>query len=282
VIAGTRSRRRSTVCIATVIVTGALVGPWRVARADDTLATVPPTPADDAAASSASPASSVSATVAAGAFLSTALSARLDGGRGFVSVMGGWDQARGGGVYDTTAEAQLIAPVFLSAGATYDGPGTIASPHVDLRFHAASQATLGLDMAVAVGYIQAGFNTVPAAAVKLAVGRSLGASYLLANLVYEHGLQEGERSGELRLAALHPITRNVHVGIDSRFQVDLERDDDEPTGETDWQWRSGLVGSYTWNGIVLLGNAGVSALRLRNGGPVAVGPMVTAGFGTSF
>jgi hypothetical protein len=31
-----------------------------------------------------------------------------------------------------------------------------------------------------------------------------------------------------------------------------------------------------------MGGAGVSALRLRGGGSTAVGPVVTAGFGTAF
>jgi len=61
-----------------------------------------------------------------------------------------------------------------------------------------------------------------------------------------------------------------------------ERDDDEPAGETDWEWRSGLVASYAWNRIVFTGGGGVSALRLRSGGATEVGPVVTAGFGTVF
>ncbi|HEY0478782.1 MAG TPA: hypothetical protein VGD37_14790, partial [Kofleriaceae bacterium] len=147
---------------------------------------------------------------------------------------------------------------------------------------ALTQATYGLDAAVAAGYSDAGFNTVPAAVLKIAIGRNVGASYLLANLVYEHGLQQGERAGELRLAALYPVARAAHVGIDSRLQIDLERDGDEPAGETDWEWRSGLVASYAWNRIVFTGGGGISALRLRGGGPTAIGPVITAGFGTVF
>jgi hypothetical protein len=217
-----------------------------------------------------------------GAFLSSALSPTTEGRRGLATVTVGWDQARAGGTYDATAEAQLLGPVSLVAGAAYDGPGTRAAPHFDLRLDTFKQATHGLDMAVAVGYTGAGFNTVPAAELKLAVGRSLGASYLLANVVYDHGLQDGERAGELRLAALYPVNRAAQVGIDSRFQIDLERDNNEPPGETDWEWRSGLVANYTWNRIVFTGGGGISALRFRGGPATAVGPVVTAGFGTVF
>lgn len=237
---------------------------------------------DDAAQEVEAPPTSVSRSVEAGAFLSSALSPRNEGRRGLVTVMVGWDHARPGGVYDTAAEAQLVGPVSLLAGAIYDGSATSASPRFELRLDTLEQARHGLDAAVAIGYADAGFNTVPTAVLKVAIGRNVGASYLLANVDYDHGLQEGERSGELRLAALYPVTRATHVGIDSRFQIDLERDDDEPAGESDWEWRSGLVASYAWNRIVFTGGGGISALRLRGGAPTAVGPVLTAGFGAAF
>ncbi len=218
----------------------------------------------------------------AGAFLISALSPRSDGRRGLVTGSIGWDRARSGSVYETTVEARLLGPLSLTAGALHDGPGTRASAHFELRLDALHQATQGLDLAVAAGYTDAGLNTVPAAVLKLAVGRNVGASYVLANVVYDQGLEDGERAGELRLAALYPVARAAHVGIDSRLQMDLEHDNDEPAGEVDWEWRSGLVASYTWDRFVLTGGGGVSALRLRSGGPVEVGPVVTAGIGTVF
>ena len=216
------------------------------------------------------------------AFLPSALAATSEGRRGLASVMTGWDQARRGRIYDTSAEAQLSGPVSVSAGARYDGPGTVASPHVELRLDALRQAAHGLDLAVAAGYVDAGFNTVPAAVFTLAAGRRVGRSYLLGNVAYGQGLQDGERSGELRLAALRSITGAVQVGIDTRLQIDLERDHDEPAGETDWESRTGLVASYAWDRFVVMSSAGVAALRLRAAGPTAVGPVITAGFGTVF
>jgi hypothetical protein len=252
-----------------VIAAGGLAATPRMAHAEDNDEVIDDKPA-------------ISRSVEAGAFLSSALSPRNDGGGGLVTVMAGWNQARRGATYDTAAEARIHGPVSLLAGAVYDGPGTIASPHFELRLDAANQATHGLDLALAGGYTDAGFNTVPAAVLKVAIGRNVGASYLLANVAYEQGLQQGERSGELRLAALYPVSRAAHVGIDSRFQIDLERDNIEPTGETDWEWRSGPVASYTWNRFVLMGGGGVSALRLRGSASTAVGPVLTAGFGTLF
>lgn len=266
-----RERSSTSRIFFAIIAVAALAGTPRVAHADD----------DDVVDTEPAP-SSAPPSAEAGAFLPSALSPRSEGRRGLVTVMAGWDQARGGGIYDAAAEAELLGPVSLLAGATYDGPGTSASPHLELRLDALTQARHGLDVAVAAGYAGAGLNTVPAAVLKVAIGRNVGASYLLANVVYDHGLEDGERSGELRLAALYPVTRATYLGIDSRLQLDLEHDNDEPAGETDWESRSGLVASYAWNRFVFTGEAGISALRLRSGGPTAAGPVVTAGFGTVF
>ena len=247
---------------------GAVVGSPRIARADDDDTDAPP-------AESAAPRSAE-----AGAFLASALSPRADGRRGLVAITGGWDRARGGAIYDAAAEARLLGPVSLLAGATYDGPGTSASPRFELRLDALRQSAHGLDVAVAAGYSGASFNMVPAAVLKLAVGRTVGATYLLANAAYEHGLEDGERSGELRAAALYPITRTAQIGLDSRLQIDLEHDHD-PTEEPDWESRSGVVASYAWNRFVLTGSAGIAALRFHTGS-TAVGPAITAGLGTVF
>jgi hypothetical protein len=264
-------QQRSPCSFVLAIAACAVAGTPRMAHADD----------DDLAGDAATP-NAVSRSVEPGAFLPSALSPSNEGHRGLVMVMAGWNQARAGATYDTAAEAHVLGPVSLLAGAVYDGPGTTASSRFELRVDTLRQARHGLDLAVAGGYTDAGFNLMPAAVFKVAMGRSVGASYLLANVVYEQALQEDDRAGELRLAALHPISAAANVGIDSRFQIDLERDNNEPAGETEWEWRSGLVATYSWNRFVLTGGGGVSALRLRSGGPTAVGPVVSAGFGTVF
>lgn len=265
-----RKRSAASYLVFAFLAVGVLAGGRRMAHADDDAVDETPPP------------SSASRSVEAGAFLPSALSPRNEGRRGLVTVMAGWDQARGGRIIDAAAEANLVGPVSLLAGAVSDGPGASASPRFELRLDAVKQAKYGVDMAVAVGYADAGFSSLPVAVLKVALGRTAGTSYLLANAVYEHGLQEGERAGELRLAALHPVSRAAHVGIDSRFQIDLERDDDEPPGEVEWDWRSGFVASYAWNRLVFTGGGGISALRLRGGGSTEVGPVVTAGIGTVF
>ena len=250
------------------LVATALALAWTTTAVADDLDVEPPSPSERA--------------VMTGAFLPSILSANNQGRSGLASVTGGWDGARNGGVYDATAEAALIGPVSLLAGARYDGPGTNVSPHFELRVDALSQAKHGIDLAVAAGYSDVGFNTVPTAILKLAVGRNVGATYVLANAMFEPGLEDGERAGELRLAALYPVTHALQVGLDSRFQIDLERDDDEPVGETDWASRSGLVASYAWQRVVMMSSAGMSAFKLRAGGPTQMGPELTVGVGTVF
>jgi hypothetical protein len=267
-----RSAARSLVfAVGAVAAVVTLAETRRVARADDGVVDEEP----------AAP-TLVSRSVEAGGLLSSGLSPRNDGRRGLVMAAVGWNDARASATYDVAAEAHLLGPLSVRAGAFSDGPDTSTSTHVELQLDAVKQATHGVDVAVAVGYSGAGFSTVPAAVLKVAIGRSMGASYVLANMGYEQGLQDNERSGELRLAVLRPLSRSVHVGIDSRFQIDLERDDDEPPGETESEWRTGFVASHTWNRLVFTVNGGVSALRLRGSDSTAVGPIVTGGFGTVF
>lgn len=266
-----RSRSSTRSFAAALIAIGGAVTTPSLARADG------PDDHDEVAAPEAAH------TAETGGFLASALAARSDGRRGLVTVLGGYDGARKGGIYDTTGEAQLTGPLSLRAGASYDGPGTSSSPHLELRLDTLRQDRHGIDLAIAGGYTGAGFNDVPAAVLKLALGRSIGATYMLANLTYEHGLADGERAGEFRLAALVPVAQGTHVGVDSRLQVDLERGGHDPDGETDWEWRSGLVASYAWDRYVVTGSGGVSAVRIRGATPgPAVGPSVMAGLGTVF
>lgn len=252
-----------------VVAVPALAGTPRLAHAEDDV-------------DGETPPSSPAVTAKTGAFLPSALSASSEGRKGLVSLSGGYDNARDGGIYDTTAEANIIGPLTLSAGASYDGPGTDAAPHFELRVDALKQRKHGVDLAISGGYSDVGFNTVPAVVTKIAIGRSIGPAYLLGNLGYQRGLEEGEHAGELRVAALYPITESMHIGLDSRFQIDLERDDDEPSGETDWESRTGVVAGYAWNRLLFSATAGVTSLRLRDGTPTQTGPTVTGGVGVTF
>src|SRR5690349_13130242 len=97
--------RTSTRCLWLSVAVGALAGMSGIARADDG-------DTDEA------PPASAARSAETGALLPSGLSARSDGRRGLVAIMGGWDRARGGGIYDATAEAQLLGPVSLRAGAS--------------------------------------------------------------------------------------------------------------------------------------------------------------------
>ncbi|MEY2936130.1 MAG: hypothetical protein RL033_6879, partial [Pseudomonadota bacterium] len=136
----------------------------------------------------------------AGAFSSWTTTARSDTQRATARVTGGYDGASKGATFDSGAEAQLMSRVAVRA----TGSSSPASPGLGLRLEgkldALRQESNGVDLAIAGGYESRGFNEVPAVAGTLALGRSLGALRLLANVGYARGLQEPEQYGSAGLA----------------------------------------------------------------------------------
>jgi hypothetical protein len=101
---------------------------------------------------------------------------------------------------------------------------------------------LGVDGVVSVAYESRGFNLVPAVSVELLLARRIGDTLLLLlNLGYGAGLREAERSGRLRAAILTPVVAKLRLGLEARGALDLERDEDEPTGEPDHDVIAGAV-----------------------------------------
>jgi hypothetical protein len=199
-----------------------------------------------------------------------------------VSVGGGYDAARGGAAFDSAVEARLVGRLSVRAGGSYVGPNGVARPGAALKLDTLRQEAHGMNMALAAGYEGHGFNTVPALTFLVAASRTLGATTIAANAAYAQGLELDERYGDLRVAALHSVISDLHLGLDSRFRIDLERDSDEPTGEPDWELLAGPVASYSLGAFVLTAGPGVSAIKLRAGGPSRVGVVGRIGLGTTF
>jgi hypothetical protein len=232
-------------------------------------------------APSAAPASTAD-DAAAGAFLPAGMTPRRIDERALASFSVGWDGATSSAMIEASAEARLAGSLSLRAGASADGDPSRTGPRFELRWDAAAQKSAGIDVAVSGAYDGNGFNTVPAVGLELALGRRFGATYVLANAGYGQGLELGERYGEARMAALCRVFEAASIGVDSRLQVDLERDDDEPAGERDFEWRSGLLASYTLSSYVVTLGGGVSVSRWRADERTAVGPVVMAGLGATF
>lgn len=220
--------------------------------------------------------------VDSGAFLPLGVPARGDAQRAYVHLQGGYDTAAGGPVFDGTAQARIAGGLSLRAGFGYVGPEGQGRPSVALTMDLLHQARHGVDLAVYAGYQGYGFNTVPAVALTLAVGRTFGRVNLLANLGYGLGVEEGEHYGEARLAALVRVHRVLSVGLDARARLDLERDDDEPDGEPDWDLVAGPLVTLAVDRFVVGLGGGFAATKFRAGGDLRAGAVAQLSLGVAF
>jgi hypothetical protein len=242
---------------------------------------------DDRGAPAGSSASALSPgpaqrSASAGAFSSWTTTARSDTQRATARVTGGYDGASKGATFDSGAEAQLVSRVAVRAL----GSSSPASPGLGLRLEgkldALRQEANGVDLAVAGGYESRGFNEVPAIAGTLALGRSLGALRLLANVGYARGLQEAEQYGSAGLAGIYQVSQQLHLGLDSRLRIDLERDDDEPPGEREWELLAGPTATFTLGSFAVIGGTGMALNRLRLQPGLNVGAIGYLGLGAAF
>jgi hypothetical protein len=217
-----------------------------------------------------------------GAFLPFTMSARSDTQRALVTMQGGYDTARDGAVFHSVVEAKLLGPLSLRAGGSYLGPSGQLRPDVGAKLDLLRQRRHGLDLAVAGGYEAQGFNLTPAIAARVALAHAFGATTLVGNVGYGVGTEQGEHYGDARLAALRRLGRSLHVGVDSRARVDLERDQDEPAGEPAWELVAGPAASYALGRFVVSASGGVSALQLRLADDRQLGVVGAMGLGAVF
>ncbi|MEZ4408373.1 MAG: hypothetical protein R3A52_18130 [Polyangiales bacterium] len=223
----------------------------------------PPAIEDGGEPAAPAPAVSAERTADTGAYLPYTVPARSDAQRAYAWVQGGYDSARGGATIDSAVQANLAGRVSLRAGVGWTGPSGDVRPSVALSVDALRQESHGVNLAIYGGYTGQGFNLVPAATVPAAVSRSFGRLNLLANLGYGYGLEQGEHYGEARVAGLVRVHRLLTVGVDARARLDLERDDDEPTNEPDWDVFAGPVATLTAGRFAVGAGVGYSAVKYR-------------------
>jgi hypothetical protein len=219
---------------------------------------------------------------AAGAFSSWNMTARGDAQRATAHVLGGYDGASKGATFDSGVEAQVTDRVALRAS----GSSSSASGGLGLRFEgkldALRQEGQGVDLAFAGGYESRGFNEVPALAGTVALARSLGKLQLLANVGYARGLQDAEQYGSAGLAAIYRVASQVQLGLDSRFRIDLERDDAEPAGEREWELLAGPTLTVSAGSVAVIAGGGLAANRLRLAPELNLGAIGYLGLGAAF
>lgn len=223
-----------------------------------------------------------SKSAASGAFLPWTMGARSDAQRAYVHVQGGYDAAEKGAVFQTVLEAQVLGRLSVRAGGSYLGPSGQFRPEAGLRVDALRQERHGVDLALLGVYEARGFNMVKAATARVAMSRAFGDTRLLANVGYGYGFEDGERYGDVRLAGLHALTPSLQVGLDSRLRIDLERDNNEPAGEPEWDLVAGPTATYSFDRLLVSASAGLSATKMRLQPGNHVGAIGTLGLGTVF
>ncbi len=250
-----RPLRAGTIALLAALSTG------RAALAD------PPAEGDNAPPGEVSGARSAES----GVFLPYGLPAQSDAQRAYVWLMGGYDAARGGVVFDSAVQATLAGPLSVRGGAGYAGPDGQVRPSVSLAVQALRQSAHGLDLSVYGGFQSQGFNTVPAVQAVVALGRRFGRLGLITNVGYGYGLEGGEHYGEFRLAGQVRVLPSLHVGLDARGRVDLERDDDEPADEPDFELVAGPLATWSIGRFSLSAGGGVATIKFRRADAVLVG-----------
>lgn len=222
---------------------------------------------------------SAAAAADGGAFLPWSVQADHGPQRASVQVTSGYDTAADSAQVRGEANVGLIGPVGLRVGAAYDGLGESTRPFIGGWADVLEQDRAGVDLSVHARFESDGFNTVPEVAAGIALARSFGDSAVLLNVEYGQGIDDSERNGAVSLAALQRLSDWLRVGLDSRFQIDLERDLDEPTDEPDWRFQGGPVGLATFGAFSVTAGAGLAGLRYRLSPVNHFGAVVYAGFG---
>ena len=129
------------------------------------------------------PPASASATAqnsaAAAAFSTWAMSARSDTQRAVGRITGGFDGASEDGMFESSVDARVLSRVSLRAGASTTPASAGLGLRLEGKLDALRQEGSGVDLALAGGYEQNGFNEVAAALATVALGGRLGGLYLL-------------------------------------------------------------------------------------------------------
>lgn len=187
------------------------------------------------------------------------------------------DRAR----FNANVQASLLPRVQLNVQLDYDEGDS--DPGISGAFDVLSERSSALDLQVAAGWHEEGINNVAAVFGEVAAGRTVGAStYVFGSGRVDFGTS-GEESGlRLGAAAVRPLGSGVTAGFDSRIDVDLAQDEDEPMGESGWALTAGPVIGYANKLVAVTASAGIAASDPRTDESSEVGGYAGAGLGVAF
>lgn len=197
-------------------------------------------------------------------------------------LLSGYDSATKSGLFRGEADARVTGPLGLRAGVSYDGAGKATRPFAGGYFDLLQQNKHGISLSLRGGFESRSFNQVPEVTAGFALSHDFSGSLLLANAEYGNGLQGNERNAAAGLAFLQRLNDHFRLGVDSRFQIDLERDLDEPPGELDWRSVGGPLLLANLGPVAATLGGGVSALHYRFATTTLVGATAYAGLGAAF
>jgi hypothetical protein len=221
-------------------------------------------------------------TVAAGTLLPWSVGARHERQGILLGAYGGADLAKRAPVMIGTFDATLIERITLHTTMTNVGMSNLLRPSVGLLVDVTRVEESGVDLALGGDYELVGFNSVPSAVARTAIGANAGSLRLQGNAAFGLGLERQERYGQVGFSGLAPVADALYVGVDSRARMDLERDDMEPSGELDWDMQAGPVATLALGRFAVSATGGVSAWKQRTHEQAKVGAVGAVGVGAAF
>jgi hypothetical protein len=234
-------------------------------------------PVDEAA-----PRATVTDRLESGDFTPWTVSARHVGKAVVATVQGGYDASFERVTFSTAVAATVFSGVTVHAQATQHPASEALQPSFGALVDVARQDRHHVDLAVGGEYAIRGWNGVPAVIARAAVGHSRGRVRIQATAALGFGLEEAELHGDLRASVMRRFTQRLWLGLDSRGRVDLERDDDEPPGEAEWEAQAGALATCALGRFVVSGLAGASSFKFRHDQIIRAGPSVSLGLGAVF
>jgi len=236
----------------------------------------------DAEAPAETPASLTLRAAAGGSFLPLTQAASIDRQRAYAVGFSGYDSARKTGMFEAATEVRLWGPIAVRGGAVYTNGDRVMRPSFGGRIQALHEGRQGVDGAFGVFYRPEGL-TEPEGEIEsvISIGKHLGQTYVLGNVLYGQDPEARERDGEVRLAALRPLASRFLVGFDGRLRFDLGSDAAKLAqhNEATLDAMFGPSAAAVLGPVAVLLQGGGSAVRLR--GSTLFGAFVGIGIGTA-
>lgn len=211
-----------------------------------------------------------------GAYVPFANSPAADGA--LVETFTYYDSAADRVSLDASAQVPLVNRVQLRAALDYHDRST--APAISGQFDVLDEQASSIDLRAAAGWDQQGVNGVSAVFGQAAVGRTFASNiYGFGSARLDVGTGGDEVGMRLTAAAVRPLGNSLIGGIDSKLDVDLAQDAEEPANESTWSLHVGPVIGYSNELVAITASVGLATDEPRATGDTSVGAYAGAGLG---